>query len=143
MRTWQKGRFRPTLPASRGYSIGRFFRDVRIIGISGKRDYCFKISTTKRICKLLMISLADVATARVMSRCSKSPPADSPLLQHWPDVETMERACGINWNNVFSCFFKWQTTRGCLIMLSWEQNRKMSPTTADHHDHPTSRLMEQ
>ena len=59
-----------------------------------------------------MISLADVATARVMSRCSKSPPADSPLLQHWPDVETMERACGINWNNVFSCFFKWQTTRG-------------------------------
>ena len=78
----------------------------------GKWEYCFKISTTKQICKLLMISLADVATARVMSRCSKSPPADSPLLQHWPDVETMERACGINWNNVFSCFFKWQTTRG-------------------------------
>ena len=51
----------------------------------------------QQICKLLMISLADVATARVMSRCSKSTPADSPLLQHWPDVETMEPVCGINW----------------------------------------------
>ena len=78
----------------------------------GKREYCFKISTTKEICKLLMISMTDVATARVMSRCSKSPPADFPLFQHWPDVETMEAACCNKRNNVFSCFFKWQTTRG-------------------------------